>query len=499
LIPTVRQVSWPDWRRNPLSPKHYEVLKSRAKKMILNCGRAFGKDHILFLRGLMLALILFAQRRAMGSNWIRYGPMVVMYVYAPQTDNFEGLWKRFKEMLPQIPGKAADGQDNVQIYDKKGDEAVELFGKNGIYIRFFSVLQPNAGRGNGCDILCGTEVGYGKETTLTEVLLRLVRRANYAGWVMLNCTPIEPNHWWDKAVKAARHPKKYPDSLWSHYELHEGTFVDNPTSDDEDWEEFMQSMRANVFTGRREWLGWVDQPRIADSVMNAGGENRAWKKDLIDACLVAIPVEKRGPFYAGTDLAWSGKDLLATVIVDDSTGMIAHIETHPKMDDESIVRHFEKIEREWKPIKHTYDANGPLAKNVQGRLRGIGLNPVTTTTRHSGDDTKAEQVKVLTTYLVERAIHIPHPQVYPGLSDEMRKALYLLLKELYEYLRLEVVRDVVDKGRIDKRVYITYSKPPEPGASDDILDALNLCVLPRAVTVEAAAATAIHDYEVWGD
>lgn len=499
--PTARQVSWPDWSRNPLTASQFAVLACTSNKIILNCGRAYGKDHVLMLKALIRAHELLIERIAMGAGWIRYGAKVIVYIYAPQSDNFDELWDRFKKMLPDVPGNAPNGKPNVMIYDKKGDETVELYGDEGIHIKFLSVLQPNAARGKGCDILVGTEVGYGKETTLTEVLMRVVLRPNYAGIIYLNCTPVEPGHWWDTLVKAVRHPKRYPNSIWCSFVIFEGTFCDNPRAEQKDWDEFQLCLKGNPFTARREWLGWVDQPRIADSVLNSGGENRAWKRELIDSCLVTVPVPKHsGPFYAGTDLAWGGKDLLATVIVDDPTGMIAHIETHPKMDDESIRRHFEKIERDWKPIKHTYDSNGPLAKDVQGTLRGIGLNPVTTKTSHSGDDTKAEQVKVLTTYFVERAVFIPHPQLYPNLSDEMRKAIYLLLKECYEYLRLEVVKEVVEKGRIDRRVFVTFSKPPEPDASDDVLDALNLCLLPRRVPSNVIPSSArVDDYEVWGD
>jgi hypothetical protein len=492
-----RQVHWPDWSRNKLSPAHLKIYQSNAKKVLLNCGRAFGKDHILFLRGLRLAFRLYA-RRTKSKTWIRYGPVVEMAVYAPVRENFAGLWRRFKQMLPEIPGVAPGGGEMVKISDKDGDEGVELFGPNGIVITFFSVWREASSRGNGFDILLGTEVGYGKEATLTGNLLRLVRRPNYAGYVMLNCTPIEPNHWWDKAIAAARRPEDHPKSRWKNYELHEGTFCDNPTSGEQDWEEFQESKEANVFSCRREWLAWLDQPNIDDSVLDLDDESCAFKRDEVNACLISLPIEVSGPNYAGTDLAWSGKDNYFTIVIDDPTGLIIYCKAFPKMSDPEIVKHFQEVERDYRPIKHTFDANGPLAQQTQGKLKGIGLNPVTTSTKYAGDDTKAEMCKHTKQHFLERSILIKNPETYPGMSAKEKQDTWLLIRELYEYLRLEIVKEVVEKGRVTRRVYVTYTKRPGPGHSDDGVDALVLCNVPRRVPIRGKH-DALPDHEVWGD
>src|SRR5690606_816506 len=100
-----RVIRWPDWRRTKLSKKHREIYTSNSRKVLVNAGRAFGKDHVLFLRAIRMMKKLYWER-VLDPNWTRFGPKVLVGVYAPVANNFEQLWTRFKEMLPDIPGIA---------------------------------------------------------------------------------------------------------------------------------------------------------------------------------------------------------------------------------------------------------------------------------------------------------------------------------------------------------------------------------------------------------
>jgi hypothetical protein len=474
-----RRIYWPDWKYTKLSPKHYKLWKSDAKLVMVNAGRAYGKDHILFLRGIKLALKLYAERKS-NPNWFRYGPTVEMAVFAPVAKNFKGLWRRFKDMLPEVPGIAKGGGKNLKIYERENGYEVELFGPTGIHITFFSAYDEDSSRGNGYDILLGTEVAYADESVLTVSLFKLVIRPNYAGYVMLNSTPWGPGNWWDNAVREARERTGF----WGNYELHEGTFVDNPTSCQSDIDNARREKEANVYTYRRERLAWLEIPRVDDNVLRASNANQfAFQREHIDAALTDVETPYTGACYAGSDIAWSGKDFLWTVIIDDRTGLVVHAEFHAEMTDAQIVEHMEKIKLKWRPKKHAYDCNGPLAMKLEGKLKHLNLEPIIT--QFHGPNSKYEYVKMAIQHFVQGSIKIPNPDRYPGLTTEMKQVYNELINQLREYRRIQVLKECVEHGRKIQKVFVTYSK--KPGGKDDAVDALVLALLMRQIRTSTSA------------
>lgn len=496
----IRVVRWPDWKRTKLTPKHHTIFISNAKKMLVNAGRAFGKDHVLFLRGQRLMFELYSERQALrdAGEWTRFGPLVKVGVYAPESNNFEDLWKRFKEMLPDIPGVAPDGGPQVRIYDKKNEEAIEIFGELGIYIRFFSVLRKDASRGNGFDILLGTEVAYGREETLTGNLIYLVLRPDHAGYIMLNSTPGGPGCWWDRAIEEAR--RKDSDTYWGSWELHEGDLYDNPRTTETEIAEAQAAKRGNIYKYRRERLAWLNQPHVTDDVL-AGNRNFAFEPALIDSCLVSQPVRTTGPYYAGTDLAFHGSDELWTVVIDDPTGLVCAIYRMKKCGVGDILRHFEEVHEKWHPVRHAYDASGVLARDASEKLshlRHLRLMPVVTQSATSnGKDTKAEHVKHAVQHMVNGTLKLINPEVYPGLTQQEKRDHWELLMQLRGYREIRIRREsITSKGGIDTDVIVTYSKPPD--GADDGVDAVVYCLLPRKVRTRPVTVEPLRDWEIFG-
>lgn len=486
-----RVVRWPDWRRHKLSHKHYEIFKSNARKIWINAGRAFGKDHILFLRAIRMMFTLYFERKR-DPNWTRLGPLVLVGVYAPVANNFKQLWERFKAMLPVIPGLAPGNQAQIKTYEKEGSYEVQIFGKLGINIVFFSVFKGDSSRGNGYDILLGTEVGFGNAKTLTHSLFKLVFRPHHAGIVMLNSSPKGLGSWGDKVVKKLRKGIG-PDGA-SDWELYEGCYVDNAMATEQDHADAQAQKKRNIYTYRRETLGWINVPDVPDEVVDAEGSSLAFRPEQIDALLVTQKIETTGPYYAGSDLAYSGDDPAVTVVMDDPTGLIVDIQVLPKGNEEQVIDFLEATNKKWKPIKHSYDANGRITRKLEGRLRLLNLNPVITTNEVGGPNSKAEQVKSTINHFDHKSVRIPNPEVYP-MSDEMQERIWQLILETRAYRRFELVKDVHEGGRIHKKVFVTYGKPMD--GTDDHFDALNMLLQGR--TIRLAEAPPLSDLEVWGD
>lgn len=430
-------------------------------------------------------------KRCADRTWTRKGAKVLVGIYAPVSNNFGQLWERYKAMLPEIPGVAPGGGPQIKVYEKKDQLRVEIFGKLGIRIEFFSVHRKDSSRGNGYDILLGTEVAYSDEDDLTNNILKLVLRPDHAKIVMLNSTPRGPGEWWDKAIKQARLKKK---GFWSEWELHEGCWVDNPKSDEKDFKVAEAEKAKNIYSYRRERLAWINVPLVPDSVMDGDGINRAFSPELIDSMLVSLPVEVTGPFSAGTDLGFTGADPMVTVVIDDPTGLVVDLKFTPTCNTQGeIVEHIEAVNSKWNITKHCFDANGRLASKIEGKLKRLRLIPVKTTTTLTGPDSKNEQVKHMEQHFLQGGIKIPNPEVYPGLTEEFKKNLWTLIIELHGYLMFEVSKDVVQGGKIDKRIFTTYGKPPK--GTDDAVDALNM--LCQGKKIRSNKAQKLDAAEVW--
>lgn len=479
-----RSVTWPDWTATTLTPKHYAVYASTARKLILNAGRAFGKDHILFLRAMRMMFELYFER-VNDPNWRRLGPVVHLAVCAPTSTNFTDLWRRFRDLLPDIPGTSRDGTPNINLLEKS--QTCELLGKNQILVSFGSVFRADNIRGGGIDILLVTEAAYLEEHALSLSLIPLVIRPNYAGIVMLNSTPRGPGHWWDDAVIQARTHTGY----WGDWELHEGTYLDNPCTTEALIAEMALEREQNIYKYRRERLAWLNVDVPPDALMKPG-QNRAFEAALIEGALVNEKPVLKGPNYAGIDLAGAGPDALAIAVIDGPTGLISHLETHKRTGLEEILGLFERIHAEFRPVAFSYDGNGPLGKKVQGRLTKLNASPIIT----GRDDTKkADLVRHMESHLVHKSLRIPNPDFFPFSGTYQRNHARALLREMRGYLKFELRKERMQAGRVDVVTFTTYSKSPE--GTDDLLDAVVYALHPRRVPV-TIRNTALSDADVWG-
>lgn len=465
-----REVTWPDWGYTRFTPSHWAVWNDSHKRVLINAGRAYGKDHVSFLRCMKLMFELYAKRTS-NPRWKRLGPVVHLGILGPTSTNLTSLWDRFEDLLPEIPGNSQSGQPNLVV---RKDYA-ELLGRNQIQVSFNTAFSGDNIRGGGFDILLVTEAAYVSEHTLRNSVLPLVIRPNYGGYVLLNSTPRGPGHWWDQAIHQARTGTDY----WGSWSLHEGTYADNPCLSEDEVVQFLLEKKQNIYRYRQERLGWINVDCPPDSMLR-DDDARAFTPEQIDRCIIkpldgAAPDLPKfsGPYYCGVDLAGQGADKLAVVIVDRQ-GYVAHIEVHSKTDIEEIVEVMERIQRQWKPYRFSYDAHGSLGAKLQGRLANVSAVPIKYMRQ------KPELVKHLTQHMIQGSLKIPDPWSYSFTGKWAKQNLSLLLKELRAYRIIDLRKDVQKKpGVVTTEIYQTYSKPLH--GSDDVVDALALALWSRPV------------------
>lgn len=468
-----RVVRWPDWEQTLLTPKHLQVWQSNARKQILNCGRAFGKDHLHQLRGTRLMFELYERRKRLG--WKRPGPVVHLGIAGPTSTNFADLWRRYKDMLPKIPGTSRDGTPN--IHQLEDDQVIEILGRNEMLVSFGSAFRGDNVRGGGFDILIVTEAGMMSPKTIFGSLIKLVFRPGYTGYAMLNSTPRGRDCWWDAAAKECRNEQTKADGYYADWEFVEGTYLDNPLTTGEDITDADKERKQNLQRFQQERLAWLDVD-VPDDVLLGDGVTLALSADLIQGVMLEAPYKPRPPFYAGLDLAGLGPDPLSVVIID-SRGIVCWVELHGKTDTEHILDIFQRTHDRWHPVKMSYDANGPIGKKVRGRLRLLNANPVTTRWD------KAELVQHMEQHMIAGSCRVPHYDLCPSIEGaHQRDNLRQLLREMQTYRKIELQRERHAGGaKIKAETFVTYSKPA--GGSDDILDGLSYALEPRPVPLRA--------------
>lgn len=446
-----RRVQWPDWARNPLSAKQRLIYEDTSKRQLLNCGRGFGKDHISILRLLRLCWLLYEQR-VKDPRWNR--ELVNAAIIAPVSSNYEPTWRKLTKQIPQIPGKAPGGFPNTRVLNK--DRKVELFGAQGINISCFSAFRDDYIRGDGFDILLVTEAAFLAEDTYLTVLEPLVERPGYAGYIILNSTPA--NNWWDRAC----HSAQTGTGNYADFKLWTGTTFENPLVDDELRATLRGDEETNPLRYRRDRLAelFIDVP--PDDQLKQE-HHRPFPIDLVEAARVTSEIKLIGPYFIGIDLAYSGPDSLAVVVVDAGNMCVVHTELHAKTETADIVRVFERLNRDWMSPVFTYDANGRGA-TLEPHLKGRGLRyrPY-----KYNNDGKAKLVGRLSDHL-HRGLKFPHPDKYQFSQSYQIQNMQRLQRELITYQAVPRVNGT--------RSYTWYGKPD--GGSDDMADALMLAVWP---------------------
>lgn len=467
-----RIVRWPNWDHIKLTPKAAAYYHSTARKIIDNSGRAGAKDFKMHLRALRLAWPMY-YRRKQDPTWYRPGPVVHVCLPAPTSTNSEDHWRRIKDMLPDFPTNSVAPNGNPLIHVKENAQEIEIFGENEILISMSSTFVGKNVRGGGIDILGATEVAYMKETDLTEVLLPLVIRPGFPDYyVMINSTPIGPGHWWDEAVEVARAGEGY----WGDWELHEGTYADNPKTTHEQVHEYLLEKQQNIYRYRRERLGWIKQPSVDSSAIMGKGTNRAFAPETIASVLLNQKVEFRGPFVIGIDLAGAGPDALAVVVIDGQ-GVVCHLEKHMKSDTEYIVDLIDRLAEYWRPRAIHYDGNGKMGKEVRGKLRRANCRPVVTERR------KEEFVLHLEQHFIHKSIRIPNVEFWAPGGKYQAENYNLMMRELREYREIRLQKDRLRNQKIREEFFTTFSKPP--GGSDDFVDALVYASMGLNVPIKA--------------
>ncbi len=467
-----RHVHWPPWDLVKLSPAHARIWQSKAPKILIHGGRDGGKDYMSDLLGVRRILEHYARQVATGRKQ-RLGPTTYACIAAPVSANYAALMRRFRDLIPDIPGKAPNGNPNTYWV---GNEC-ELFGQNQIVISFCSGKVPDNVRSNGFDLLIYTECAFEKESTIQDAFLPLVLgRSGFSGEVILNSTPGKRRGcWWDAVIKDARAGTGYWGDGW---ELHELTKFDNATASLEAFGELKRIKINNIQRYRREYMGWINIDVPSDAWVHNHGVDLAFQPTLLTRVLLSTPHIPVPPYYIGADLAGAGPDPFTCVVLDGA-GVIVDVTKQATSNTESILAEFDRLNSKYHPRWIAYDASGKLGADVSGKLKLYGAKPI----KPRAGGSKTELVLNLEKHFLSGSVRLPHPELQPlehKLAAWNQRQLYT---ELCQYQAVELHNESVKNAQVRERITRTYTKPPD--GNDDFVDALVYCVADLPVPTHA--------------
>lgn len=468
----IQNVTYPDWRQYPLTPRQYAIYTSDAHLMMVDGGRASGKDQCCALRADRLSMRLFNQFR---DDYPHEGCCVEIAVLGGLQRQANTLWDKVLRLIPQWGGTAKNGQPNYKV--RTHDHDITLFG-DGIRWSFLPVVGDGSGLvAPGYDIIIVTEAAFLDETTIRDYIKPLcIRPGGYAGYLMLDSTP--ENNWWDHAFYVAQ-TKDDPTGKYCNYlgwEAHKLSSFDNPKMTAFQLAEILTERDANYQRFRRRYLGdlFVDIPTdIGSQLEDCEGLRHVFLPEWVEKCLTVQAQALKPPYRVNVDISWTGNDSLAAVILD-ANNFVADIELHRNCDTSKIVDIFERLSRDWKSPYMVYDAQGKadvLWPHLQGR--GLRIRPIKT----PNNITKVKRMELAARMIKTGAVKIPHPDRYRFGSMRMKQNCTRLRRELIEYI--SEYKPTAQGG------YWFYSKPP--GGTDDIVDALVLGLTCTGTTVDTTS------------
>lgn len=467
-----RAIVFPNWDKITLSEKQADVFNYGMKNnfLILCAGRYFGKDFIIMLLFLSRIFALYFERKS-NPNWHRDGEVVSGVYLAPTDTNSAGIWTRFVDLIPKPAGIARNGKPNFAVKQDAGE--IHLFGGE-IIIYFMSSFASQNLRGNGTDILAITEASYVKESDLIDVLFPFCDRAGYASIIMLNSTPKGLGSWFDQAVQGIHNKSGYYYDYG--FKVFTGTSFDNPMQTADRIRRIKTGLKYKPYKTRREYLAWINQPMIDGDGLGEG-ESLAFSDQAINKILLNTPVQHQAPYYAGIDIATTGRDKLG-VVITDKNGIVVHIEKHIKSTPEHIIELMFRIYDRFKPYYITFD-NNHLNLAREGRLYNLPLNPL-----KMSNDLKNKVVSHFRDHMLHRSVRIPCPTNYWTHTVPEKYQIEntnLLLQEMYDYRQFTTRNDTLSNKKIVAGSKTYYHKGAGVKASDDILDALMMCIYPIAL------------------
>lgn len=458
-----RTVTYPDWNKIQFSENQAEVFNCTSNKILLNAGRYYGKDHVLIFKALVKAFHLFYDR-INNPDWNRFGATVIVMIVTPTETNAIDLWERTKEMLPSLPGIAPNGKN--QIHFREDARSIEIFGGE-ITITFETTTRGANLRGRSTDILVVSECAYHSKAHLVDVLFPCCIRSGYAGIIYMNSSPFGAEHWYDEAVQEMREQRGYFHALG--FKLFEGTLYDNPQTSQSEIDALKAIKDSNVYTARREWLGWLNVPVVSKHLLGAG-ETFAFDGERIQSVKINEPVNTTGPYVIGIDLATTGKDSLAVCVLSRE-GIVVKLERHAKTELEDILQIIIRLHNTYHPRAIVYDQNMGILRNVNNaELARIAMKPI-----QMHNLNKVQFVEHLQHHMICKSIRIPDPEIYYRHIDPplyMRENLFRLFREMHEYRRFTCKQEFQSRGKIEERYAISYHKSID--GTDDMLDSLIL-------------------------
>lgn len=490
----VVRTRWPEfWDKLSLSKPQADFLASRKTLKLLNCGRFGGKSFLAIINLVHDCLRLYATYSA-DPTWWRLGPRVTAAIFAPQEETYEPLWTMLQSLVPQLPGKTA-GRPNTNILQDA--KRIELLGPLGIRIECISCWNDDAIRGAGFDVAFVDEAAQLKrESTFWRVIFPLcATRGGYAGRMIVASTPFD--NFWDNWVQQAR----TASGDFRDWELHEWTSWENPRLTDVQ-RSLILATRENHYTNyAQEYLARLHVKHPTETISEA---EQIWDERGIAPILATEHIESTGPYLVAVDLAWTGPDDCAVIVVDLPRRLVVHAEVHPKMDDAALLELFDRLNRQWNAPEFWFDRTGGRARVfasfIPAELRARHLifrRSIDNVSKRNDLVTKDHLVTTLQQRINLRALRIPDPDLYPvttlpwsGQQDQTAN-LRRLLREITGMRRVTIERR---RGKNTEREYQYQAATAYDPATqrhrktDDLFDALLIAshAMPALVTENAS-------------
>lgn len=455
-----------------LSPPQRKYLTANTGQEVYVAGRGAAKSHCSLIKKLKRAYRNYAQRRAMGRDWIRAGPLYHLAVCAPSAPNYAANFKKLLDFIPKIDGTGR-GKKPLYVWSAR-DKAFKLFGENQLQITLVTLWNPDNVRGEGWDDCLVDEAQDCDPDELEAVVYPMVFRAGFGDGIgdeQMKCITLAgspKNNWLDEAAEQARDKRGFYGD-WAYFS---GTCYDNPLATKADRKAWARIQEKNPARFDREYLGKL---KVRVSAEDAG--ECIFTAGLLACAYEALRFELHGPPLIVFDLAYGGKDRIVRGIWDRATCALVKLDiwTSEELKIEtdnpwvSIKKLFERTAREYPGCKIVYDATGPYgsvgAGHIPRHVNAVGV------VRNNAEKNKhvenfMERLAAIDPDGRSSGIQLPDPKKYPFENKKQRENVEYMIEEIVNY------RMLIEESKKTGRKVVRYMKGEDYG--DDTVDMVTI-------------------------
>jgi len=475
------QVIFPRFDKQLWTSFWWAYFNDRSRFKLVSVGRGGGKTHNIAFEQVDLAVTNYQKIKASGTRYtgIQWHAAFIF----PSEENATECIAMLKEIIPEIPGYAPDGNLNYRVRDSDTTD-FRLFGDNELVISVYSSFSADTLRGKNFDQVWLDECLKVRRNDVIDVIIPASDRPgrdDLSGWFLGSSTPDNDDgdplqKWWDDACDEADPEKPHISGYFSDFSLHSGPFTVNPKIPEDRFQRILKQSLLDLVKWQRERLAL--RGLVAQVGRNADGSvGNVWSYDQLRPCFYQDQITPKSVLCA-VDLAFGHTDSLVRMWYCQVARKVFDIEIlrpeeqnkigiQPKAYEKGIVAFFTETASKFPGAPIVYDANSEHNMPVEHLIpRYLRTTPVK----------KNNAVKVgLVTTLIERlaeinqdgictSIQLPDPDAL-WLTTRQRNDFKWLYKEMINYQR------TIKENDEGKRKII-YNKPST--GTDDALDALLL-------------------------